>query len=142
MSHFIILYYFKGVIELSLTHLELRNLEKYRIAIDLYWRSIESEDTKGYDDSVEYGKEKYGLTAQNVRKYQRATKFLYYDLGTCMLSNKYKITQLIELNALWLQTAKDLHERGEISHDLTCMELRAIAQKYKKIQDQNKHTNL
>lgn len=116
---------------MSLTNLEKQNLKKYEIAVDLYQRSILSEDEKGYDDSVEYGREKYGLTAQSVYKYKRSAKFLYYDSKTCILSNKFKITQLMELSVLDLSTAQMLFDKGVISHDLNCMELREIARKNK-----------
>ena len=121
-----------------MTHLEKKNLKRYKIAIDLLWRSIKSKDLKGRDDSVEYGNEKYGLNAQSVYLYRRATKFLYLDSYTCMLTNKYSITQLAELSILWLETVKELHEKNIISHDLTCLELREIAKLYKHKEKQTK----
>jgi|GEM_PF-3730298 len=116
---------------MSLTNLEKQNLKKYEIAIDLYRRSLESEAKNGFDDSAEYGKEKYNLNPMSVYRYKRATKFLYYDSMSCILSNKFKITQLMELSVLDLSTAQKLYDKRIISHDLNCLELREVVRKYK-----------
>lgn len=120
-----------------MTHLERKNLERYKIAVDLYMRSVKSKDLKGYDDSVLYGQEKYGMTQTSIYQYKKAVKFIYYDTLTCMLDNKFTISQLIELNGLWLPTALKLYQEGKISHDLTCVELREIAKEYKNKQTKN-----
>lgn len=120
-----------------LTQLERKNLEKYRIAVDIYNRSIKSKDLKGYDDSLLYAQETYGLSKQIAYQYKRACKFLYFDTCTCMLDNKFTITQLVELSQLWQPIVIKLYEMGKITHYMTCQEIRNIVKSEKPKQQKN-----
>lgn len=114
-----------------LTQLEKKNLDKYKIAIELFNRSLKSKDLKGYDDSILYAQETYGISKQMAYQYRRACKFLYFDTCTCMLDNKFTITQLVELSQLAQTIVLQLYKDGEITHYMTCQELRHIVKNQK-----------
>lgn len=125
-----------------MTQLEKRNLERYKIAVDIALRSQESKDKLGFDDSITYAADKYGMTKPLIYQYRKAAKFINKDTCNCIFDNRFKITQLVELNGLWIPTAQELYQKGLITSYMSCLELRDIARSYKQKQEQNKQNYL